>query len=58
MYADITIFDPETVIDGATYAEPHKYPEGIEYVLVNGKVAIERNNHTEVLAGKALRKNP
>jgi N-acyl-D-amino-acid deacylase len=57
MYADITIFNPETVIDKATYAEPHKYPEGIEYVLVNGKVVIERSNHTEVLAGKALRKS-
>ncbi len=57
MYADITIFNPETILDKATYAEPHQYPEGIEYVLVNGKVTIERNEHTEALAGKALRKH-
>jgi len=57
MYADITIFNPETILDKATYAEPHQYPEGIEYVLVNGKVTIERNDHTEASAGKALRKH-
>jgi N-acyl-D-amino-acid deacylase len=57
MHADITIFNPETVLDKATYAEPHQYPEGIEYVLVNGKVTVERKEHTEALAGKALRKH-
>ena len=57
MYADITVFNPETILDKTTYAEPHQYPEGIEYVLVNGKVTIERNEHTEALAGKALRKH-
>jgi len=57
MHADITIFNPETILDRATYIEPHQYPEGIEYVLVNGEVTIERNAHTELLAGKVLRKN-
>ncbi|UCH71100.1 MAG: amidohydrolase family protein, partial [Candidatus Bathyarchaeota archaeon] len=57
MHADITIFNPEIILDRATYVEPHQYPDGIEYVLVNGKVTIERNDHTEALAGKALRKN-
>jgi N-acyl-D-aspartate/D-glutamate deacylase len=56
MFADITIFDPEKVEDKATYAEPHQYPKGIEYVLVNGKIIIERSEHTNVLAGKVLRK--
>jgi len=57
MHADIAIFNPEIIIDKATYADPHQYPEGIEYVLVNGKVPIERKKHTEALAGKALRKH-
>ncbi|MGD8505218.1 MAG: amidohydrolase family protein, partial [Candidatus Bathyarchaeota archaeon] len=57
LYADITIFNPEAIIDKATYAEPHQYPEGIEYVLVNGKIAVERNTQKETLAGKALRKH-
>jgi len=57
MYADIAIFDPKRVIDKASYTDPHQYPEGIEYVLVNGKIVIERGEHTGVLAGKALRKH-
>jgi len=57
MYADIAIFNPETILDKATYVEPHRYPEGIEYVLVNGKVTIERDAHTKALAGKALRRH-
>jgi N-acyl-D-amino-acid deacylase len=56
MFADITIFDPEKVEDKATYAEPHQYPKGIEYVLVNGEITIERGEHTNTLAGKVLRK--
>ena len=56
MYADITIFNLDKVMDKATYTDPHKYPEGIEYVLVNGKIVIERGEHTGILAGRALRK--
>ncbi len=57
MYADITIFDPLFVVDEATYINPHKYPKGIEYVLVNGKIVIKRNEQTGMLAGKVLRKH-
>jgi N-acyl-D-amino-acid deacylase len=56
MYADITIFDPETVIDKATYKDPHNFPVGIPYVIVNGKIVIDRGKYTGVLAGKTLRK--
>lgn len=55
MGADITIFNPETVIDNATYWNPHQYPTGIEYVIVNGKITIERGEHTGTLAGNVLR---
>lgn len=57
MWADITIFDPETVIDHATYQSPHKLPEGISYVIVNGVVAIDNGRCVDVLAGRVLRKN-
>jgi len=57
MWADITIFDPNTVIDKATFMEPHQYPVGIEYVIVNGKVVIENGEHTEVRSGKILRRS-
>jgi N-acyl-D-amino-acid deacylase len=55
-YADIVIFNPETVIDKATYSEPHQYPDGIDYVFVNGKLAVEKGEHTGVLNGKMLKK--
>lgn len=54
--ADITIFDPDKVIDKATWVNPHQYPLGIEYVLVNGQIVIEEGNHTGNLPGKVLRK--
>jgi N-acyl-D-amino-acid deacylase len=57
MRADITVFNPETVEDRATYAEPHRYPIGIEYVLVNGEITIERGRHTGVLGGQVLRRS-
>lgn len=54
--ADICIFNPETVIDKGTYVEPVQFPEGIEYVMINGKFAIEKGEHTGIRAGKVLRK--
>jgi N-acyl-D-amino-acid deacylase len=56
MYADITIFDPATVIDKATFEDPHQYPEGMPYVIVNGKVTVDNGKYRKVLAGKTLRK--
>jgi len=40
MFADLTLFDPERVIDKATYERPFQYPEGIEYVVVNGQLVL------------------
>jgi len=54
MCADITIFNPETITDRATYQNPHQYPDGIEYVIVNGEIAVRDRGHTGALAGRAL----
>jgi len=54
-FADITIFDPAKVIDRATFESPNQYPTGIEYVLVNGKVSVDKSQRTAVLAGRVLR---
>ena len=54
-FADITIFDPERVIDRSTYTDPFQYNEGIEYVIVNGRVTLDRGKHTGARAGRALR---
>jgi dihydroorotase len=54
--ADITIFDPEKIIDQATYDEPAKYSRGISYVLVNGTVVVNNGLLQDgVFAGKAVR---
>ena len=55
-YADVTIFDPERVIDRATYTDPFHYNEGIEYVIVNGQVVLEGDTHTGARPGRVLRK--
>ena len=57
MHADITIFDPDKVIDKGTYQDPIQFPEGIEYVIVNGTVTVEKRAHTGKRAGKVLRHN-
>ncbi len=56
MVADITIFNPDTIIDQGTYAEPNQYPIGIEYVLVNGQLAVAEGKITGTRAGKVLRR--
>jgi len=64
MWADIVVFNPCTIKDRATcrfpYSfpllnYPHKYPEGIEYVLVNGQVVVAKGRHKGILPGKVLR---
>lgn len=55
MWADITVFDQDRIMDKATYDSPYQYPEGIPYVLVNGKLVIEDGEHTGALPGKILR---
>jgi dihydroorotase/N-acyl-D-amino-acid deacylase len=55
MYADITIFDPTTIVDHATYEEPTKLSEGVQYVFVNGQLEFEHGALTGVQAGRPLR---
>ena len=57
MKADIVIFDPDKVADQATYADPHQYPTGIPYVMVNGVMTIHEGSHTLEKAGQILRRN-
>jgi N-acyl-D-amino-acid deacylase len=53
--ADVVVFDPNRVIDHATWSEPHQYPSGIPYVMVNGKLIIDQEKFSGQLAGKVLR---
>ncbi len=54
--ADITVFNPETIIDQATFTEPHQFSVGIEHVIVNGRAVIEHGTHNGQLPGKVLKR--
>lgn len=53
-HADVVVFDPATVIDRASFEDPHRFPEGIPHVWVNGVHTIRNGSHTGVLAGMVL----
>ena len=55
LIADLVIFDPDTVIDNATFEEPHQYPTGIPYVFVAGEAVIDGGMHTGARPGRVLR---
>ncbi len=56
-YADVIVFDEQTVADRATYTQPELLATGMRYVIVNGKLAVEDGKYTGALAGRPLRKN-
>ncbi len=56
MIADITVFDPEAIADRATFDEPHQHPVGVEYVIVNGQVALENGKSRGVSPGHVIRR--
>ena len=56
LVADIVVFDPDTVIDQATFEQPHQFPVGIPHVLVAGEPVILNGNHTNARPGKVLRR--
>ena len=55
-WADIVVFDPSGIEDTATYQNPHSYPRGIEYVIVNGELVVNKGVHTKAAPGMVLRR--
>ena len=53
-FADVVVFDPQTIRDKATFEKPHQYAVGVNYVLVNGQVVLDNGRHTGARAGRAL----
>ncbi len=53
-WADVVVFDPETIADKATYMEPEQYPTGIDQVVVNGRVVLDQGRITDVYPGVPL----
>jgi N-acyl-D-aspartate/D-glutamate deacylase len=54
MAADVTVFNAATIIDNATYEKPHAYATGVEYVIVNGKVVLDKGQHNGARPGTIL----
>ena len=54
--ADLVVFDADRVRSNATYEQPRRYPDGIEYVVVNGELVVDGGVHTGALPGRALRR--
>ena len=54
--ADVTVFDPKTIIDNATYDKPHQYATGVEFVIVNGTVVLDKGQHTGARPGDVVRR--
>lgn len=55
-FADVTVFDINRIMDGATFEKPHQYPDGVVHVLVNGRVVVRNGEHTGELPGKILKR--
>ncbi len=55
-FADLTLFDPARVIDKSTYTDPFHYNTGIEFVIVNGQIVLDKTGHTGKRPGRALRR--
>ncbi|MCH7906000.1 MAG: D-aminoacylase [Chloroflexi bacterium] len=54
-FADVVVFNPDTVQDRATFTDPHQYTTGIDAVVVNGQIALEDGSPTGVRAGRVVR---
>jgi len=56
--ADVTVFDPATIIDRSTLEAPHQYPAGIATTIVNGMVVVDDGRPTGARPGRVLRRGP
>jgi N-acyl-D-amino-acid deacylase len=54
--ADITVFDPASIVDRATFDQPRHYPAGIAHVMINGVMVVDGGIHTGALPGRVLRR--
>ena len=57
MDADLVLFDRDTIAERSSFQDPHQYPEGLPYVILNGQVVVDRGQYTGKLAGTVVRKH-
>ncbi|MGH8071764.1 MAG: N-acyl-D-amino-acid deacylase family protein [Candidatus Entotheonellia bacterium] len=56
MDADLVVFDPDTIAERSTFQDPHQYPAGLPYVILNGLVVVDQERYTGTLAGRVVKK--
>ena len=56
-FADITVFSADRVIDKSTYTDPFQYSEGIEFVIVNGQIVLQKGERTKARPGRSIRRS-
>lgn len=56
MDADLVLFDPDTIAERSTFQDPHQYPTGLPYVILNGQVVVDQGQYTGKLVGQVVRK--
>ena len=54
--ADLVVFDPDKIVDTATFDDPHNLAEGISYVIVGGEIVVSKGKHTNAKPGRVLRR--
>jgi N-acyl-D-aspartate/D-glutamate deacylase len=57
MKADILVFDENTIQDLSVYEKPHQFTKGMEYILVNGQLVLDKGNQTGVRSGQSIKSN-
>jgi N-acyl-D-amino-acid deacylase len=57
MDADLVVFDPDTIAERSTFQDPHQYPTGLPYVILNGQVVVDQERYAGTLAGKVVKKH-
>jgi N-acyl-D-amino-acid deacylase len=57
MDADLIIFDATTIAERSTFQDPHQYPTGLPYVILNGEIVVDRERYTGKLAGQVVRRS-
>jgi N-acyl-D-aspartate/D-glutamate deacylase len=57
MDADLVVFNPDTIAERSTFQDPHQYPAGLPYVMLNGQVVVDQERYTGKLAGQVVKKH-
>jgi N-acyl-D-aspartate/D-glutamate deacylase len=56
MDADLVLFNPETIAERSSFQDPHQYPAGLPYIILNGQVVVDQGHYTGKLVGQVVQR--